>query len=133
MDKLTHGGGVVYRPTPSGAEYLIVQSSKNPAHWVLPKGHIEAGETPEQTAVREVREETGVIARSLEPLGETTVAVAGEHVHTRFYLMRHEHDGAPDEQRQTVWLSHEAARARLSFDDQRRLLDRARTRIAAID
>lgn len=37
--------------------------------WSLPKGHIEAGETPEETAVREVAEETGIIARVVEPIG----------------------------------------------------------------
>jgi 8-oxo-dGTP pyrophosphatase MutT (NUDIX family) len=37
--------------------------------WVLPKGHVEPGETPEQTAVREVHEETGLQARVVSPLG----------------------------------------------------------------
>ncbi len=37
--------------------------------WSLPKGHIEDGETVEQTAVREVKEETGISARVLQPLG----------------------------------------------------------------
>ena len=36
----------------------------------LPKGGMEAGETPEQVAAREVREETGVVANVLEPLGD---------------------------------------------------------------
>lgn len=37
--------------------------------WSLPKGHIEEGETAEETAVREVKEETGIDARVREPLG----------------------------------------------------------------
>src|SRR5438046_8343836 len=37
--------------------------------WSLPKGHIEEGETPEQTAVREVAEETGISSTVVRPLG----------------------------------------------------------------
>ena len=56
-DGLTHAGGVVYRMTADGKpEYLLVTASKNREQWVLPKGHIEYGENPRETAVREVRE-----------------------------------------------------------------------------
>ena len=40
--------------------------------WSLPKGHVEAGESPEQAAVREVEEETGIRGRILGPLGSAT-------------------------------------------------------------
>ncbi|MCL5266448.1 MAG: NUDIX hydrolase [Chloroflexi bacterium] len=39
--------------------------------WVMPKGHLESGETPEQAAVREVLEETGLTARIVAKVGET--------------------------------------------------------------
>lgn len=126
--QLTHGGGVVFRPTPSGPEFLVVQSSKNKTDWVLPKGHIEAGETPEQTAVREVREEAGVVARSLGPLGDAAFAAPGGEVRVRFFLMRFEHGAPADEERKTAWLPHDAARARLTYEDHRRLLDQAQLR-----
>src|SRR3712207_9181303 len=42
---------------------------RGPLLWALPKGHIEAGETPEGTAVREVAEETGIIGEVVAPLG----------------------------------------------------------------
>ena len=56
------GGLVVH-----GSKILLI-STQSGRRWQLPKGHIEAGETPEQTAVREVREETGVTSRVLAPL-----------------------------------------------------------------
>jgi 8-oxo-dGTP pyrophosphatase MutT (NUDIX family) len=48
-------GGLVVR----GAEILLI-STREGKRWQLPKGHLESGETPEQAAVRETREETGV-------------------------------------------------------------------------
>lgn len=48
-----------------GAErlYLVVASRRNPGNWVLPKGRVEAGESVEEAALREVREEAGVEAQ----------------------------------------------------------------------
>lgn len=74
-------GGVVYRPAgpggPSGppsasdeARYEVVLVGEPAANiWVLPKGTPLAGETPEETAVREVREETGIEPRVVGELG----------------------------------------------------------------
>jgi 8-oxo-dGTP pyrophosphatase MutT (NUDIX family) len=64
-------GGVVFRPRTSGKgwDIVAVQRARH-SDWSLPKGHIEAGETREQTAIREVKEETGIDARILHPLGE---------------------------------------------------------------
>ncbi len=51
-------GGIIYRRGSSGIEILLVQDSKD--RWTIPKGHIEEGETPRQTAEREMREEVGL-------------------------------------------------------------------------
>src|SRR5437660_8816131 len=60
-------GGVVYRYTASGAEVAIVRVGPK-ARWQIPKGLVEAGEEPERTAVREVREEAGIDGRIVAPL-----------------------------------------------------------------
>ena len=52
--RASHAGAVVYRLEDGQILYLIETARNNPAHWVLPKGHIEAGETPEKAAEREV-------------------------------------------------------------------------------
>lgn len=53
-------GAVVYNKNESGIiEYLLIKH-KNGGHWSFPKGHMEAGETEVETAVREISEETGL-------------------------------------------------------------------------
>lgn len=56
----TTSGGVVYRRNPktSALEILLIKDAKN--RWTIPKGHVEEGEEPKDTAEREIREETGL-------------------------------------------------------------------------
>lgn len=57
-------GGVVYRTMPDGRhEILMIQDRLG--RWTIPKGHVEVGESIEQTAVREVGEETGLTSLRL--------------------------------------------------------------------
>ncbi len=53
-------GGVAYRRTASGALEIALISTRGGSRWQLPKGAREPGETLEQTAIREVREESGL-------------------------------------------------------------------------
>ena len=72
----THAGGVVAREAGGERRYLLVRASRDPG-WVLPKGHIERGETPEQAAVREVAEEAGI---SIEITGLAGVYSSPDHI-----------------------------------------------------
>jgi len=67
----TTAGGVVFRRSQKGeVEILLTQDAKN--RWTIAKGHIEPGETPRQTAEREIQEETGLKEmKVLNHLGKT--------------------------------------------------------------
>lgn len=52
-------GGIVYRKYHGNTEILLIKHI-NSGHWSFPKGHVEEGETEVQTAVREIKEETGI-------------------------------------------------------------------------
>jgi len=56
--------------------------------YLFPKGHVDPGETPEQTVVREVAEETGLEAAILARLGETSFSYLGDEYQVTFFLMR---------------------------------------------
>ena len=64
----TSAGGVVYRRSDRGIEIVLCGRSAD-GLWALPKGTPEYGESPEDTAIREVREETGLGVRIVDDLG----------------------------------------------------------------
>ncbi len=52
-------GAVVFRKNGYDTQILLIKHL-NGGHWAFPKGHVEAGETEEETAIREIMEETGI-------------------------------------------------------------------------
>jgi 8-oxo-dGTP pyrophosphatase MutT (NUDIX family) len=141
MSKVTHGGGVVVRTEANGDLRVLLVRSKDGAHWVLPKGHIEPGETARQAAVREVREESGVVGEVVGELGIDSYTMqapkrgrrragsedaAGKRtVHCLFFLMRYAGIQPADEDRAQCWLPLDAAVATIEFEGSKALIDQA--------
>ena len=123
---LTHAGGVVFRGD-ADRRVLLVRAKPAPHDWVLPKGHIERGETAETTARREVIEEAGVDAEPLRYAGTVEfVTPAGKHVRAAFFLMRFVRNVPQHERREIRWTTIDEAKRLVQFDDTRALIEQAR-------
>ena len=127
----TAAGGVVVRRGAAGPEVVLAGRIAD-GSWVFPKGTPDPGETVEETALREVREETGLAVRIIRPLGsmEYWFAAGGERVHkvVHFFVMEAtggdlaHHDAEYDVVR---WVPAAEARLMLTFETYRGVLDRA--------
>ncbi|HEY6818913.1 MAG TPA: NUDIX hydrolase [Mycobacterium sp.] len=98
--------------------------------WSLPKGHIELGETAEQTAIREVAEETGIQGSVLAALGRIDYwfVTDGRRVHktVHHYLMRFLGGELSDEDvevAEVAWVPIPELPSRLAYADERRLAE----------
>ena len=132
-------GGVAYRDL-AGLEQpevaLVRVGPKN--RWQLPKGLVDAGESPELTAIREVREETGIDTRLIAPLEVIEYWYVGDdrdgqrvrfHKFVHFYLLEYvggdvnEHDYEVEESR---WVAVDVAEGMLAFSSEQRVMAQAR-------
>jgi 8-oxo-dGTP pyrophosphatase MutT (NUDIX family) len=128
-------GGVVFRPAGATHEVALIRVARADGHaWVLPKGWVEKGEDLEQTAVREVREETGLAAKVLRKLGEITYEFYSKadrslvHKTVHVFLMEYlggdtaDHD---DEVEEARWFPLGDALKTLTHKNERDLLEKA--------
>lgn len=108
--------------------------------WCLPKGHLENDETPEQAAIREIAEETGITGRVVGTLGQIDYwfSVDGQRVHktVHHYLLEAVDgeltvEGDPDAEAIDVeWVRIDELDTRLSFVNERRIARAAGERLA---
>jgi 8-oxo-dGTP pyrophosphatase MutT (NUDIX family) len=127
-------GGVVYRRENGGIEVVLAsrRTRRGDLAWGLAKGGIEDGESMEDAAVREVREETGIRAEIETSLGETRYFYVWEDVRIRktvhFFLMRSiggDPDDRDDEMEEVRWFPLERALKRAAYRGERDVLQRA--------
>ena len=119
-------GGLVTRSDPTGApEVLLVHRPKHD-DWTFPKGKALPAESDEDTALREVEEETGLRCELEDELPSTAYRdLRGRRKVVRYWRMRPVHGHArvnPDEVDELAWFPLEEADRRLTYDRDRQLL-----------
>jgi 8-oxo-dGTP pyrophosphatase MutT (NUDIX family) len=126
---------VIHRRAASGIEVCLI-STRGGARWQLPKGKREPGESLEQTAAREVAEETGLIGRVGPRLDKVDLwftwnddgKLVRHHKLVYFFLLTYERGNTADHDQEVNdarWFTAEEAIARLTFPNERRVVARA--------
>ena len=125
-------GAVVYCQTDNDIRYLLV--CEHGGYWVFPKGHMEEGESEQETALREVKEETGLdvtLVDGFREKDEHNLAREGRPntiKQTIYFLANYENQTfVPQESEisKIVLLDFEAAMATLQFDSFKHILTQA--------
>ena len=133
----TSAGGLVVRVEDRQAFTAVIarRNRGGRLEWCLPKGHLEGDETPEEAAVREIAEETGITGRVLRRLGVIDYWFSGEdrrvHKVVHHFLLgaisgELSVEGDPDGEAEDVaWVAVGALPARLAYPNERRLAEAA--------
>jgi 8-oxo-dGTP pyrophosphatase MutT (NUDIX family) len=140
-------GGVAFRREHGRLEIALIavesRGAPRVARWQLPKGLVDTGETPEAAAVREVREEAGLVTEVLARIETIEYWYVGTeagcrvryHKFVHFFLLAWQSGDVSDHDEEVLearWVPIGDALELLAFDNERRVVARARDMISAI-
>ena len=122
-------GAVVFRDIRGEVRFLLIKNKRS-AHWGFPKGHIEEGETKEETALREVLEETGIhlnIIEGYESVSKYKIKNRIEKVVSIFVGTTKDTSTViqQSEIEDYIWLTYERAMSLLKFENDKNILKSA--------
>ena len=116
----------MFRRDGKAVSILLVTAKRDPSLWVLPKGHIEQGESDADTALREVDEEAGVTGELVGPVGEPLQFDNGrEFVRVQYFLIRAVSEAPHTDGRRKQWFAFDDALVAVNFEETRNLLRQA--------
>lgn len=119
-------GGLVFRENSKGRLRILAAHRPKYDDWGLPKGKADRGETHEETAVREVLEETGFHCRIVAPIGTTRYRINSGIKEVNWFAMRPLPDSPGFEKNKEVdeikWISRKKAKTFLDYENDRGLV-----------
>ncbi|MBI2151521.1 NUDIX domain-containing protein [Candidatus Woesearchaeota archaeon] len=125
-------GGIIFRKRKEKMEYLIIKHKEaDGGHWDFPKGHVEKGETEEETARREIMEEVGLKVRFIAGFRGTIFYITPVTKINRtviFFLCEALSSKVKyifDEVEEHIWLDYDSALKRLTYENAINLLKNA--------
>jgi 8-oxo-dGTP pyrophosphatase MutT (NUDIX family) len=125
-------GGVVIRRRDGSVQVLLITAKSRPKQWIIPKGHIEDGETAPAAALRESEEEAGVRGQVLGYLGRFSYPYGKRRVVVRCYLIKARGRASARQGRKHRWYTFDEALTRVSFPELSALLGRHARMILAM-
>jgi len=125
-------GGVIYKEGNGRRLWLLIQP-RDTDRWQLPKGQIEKGESSQTTALREIKEETGIDGEIIDKIDKISwwFVQGGEKIFktVTFYLVATQKEinsFDKDEVAQIVWLPYNRAYQKLTFKSEKEILEKGR-------
>ena len=140
IEEVSAGGLVLDRSsTPWKAALIARIDRRGRLIWSLPKGHVEAGETNEQAAIREVEEETGIQSSVLMLLGTIDFWFMAEekriHKTVHHFILDAQGGELSDEDREVdevAWIPIGEVEGKLAYPDERKLMARVPELLAGL-
>jgi 8-oxo-dGTP pyrophosphatase MutT (NUDIX family) len=126
-------GAIIFHKTKQNTKILLVKNS-NGRYWSFPKGHIEEGENEQQTAIREIKEETGLDVTLIDNFREISEYCPFGKIRKRvvFFLAQAFTDNVKIQEEEIdsyIWVDLQQARKLCSYDNDLRIIDKAETTI----
>jgi 8-oxo-dGTP pyrophosphatase MutT (NUDIX family) len=132
-------GALIFRNEAGKRLYLLLHYAGG--HWDFPKGHVEKGEAEEQTARREIQEETGLISLEFLPGFREEISYSFRHntgevaqKQVVFFLAKTDEKlvRLSDEHIGFAWLPYLAARKKATYENAQGLLEKAEKKLSAL-
>jgi 8-oxo-dGTP pyrophosphatase MutT (NUDIX family) len=121
---IDQAGAIAFRRHGRGFDVLLVTAKRDRMAWIFPKGHIEDGETPEAAALRETREEAGVVGTAIGLAGAPLEFTSkSEEVRVQYFLVEATGETTPEDDRGVRWVPRAEAAAALTHPNARALLE----------